>query len=135
MADALPRYRPGNAVSGFATDAIVAGTFVKVTGEPTADGAYQLVTCSAGDAVGVVFGVAEQDAGATSIDAHSVNRLVNVSRRGSIARVLAGGTIAAGAAVKVGANGKVVAQGGSGNIVGYCVKGASNGTYAEIDLL
>lgn len=135
MGDVIPRYRPGNSVPGFATDQIVAGTFVKVTAEPTTEGAYQLVTCAAGDAVGVVFGVAEQDAAATSVDAHSVNRMVNVSRRGTIARVVAGGTIAAGNPVKVGANGKALAQGGSGNIVGYCVKGGANGDIVEVDLL
>ena len=136
MGDALPRFRPGNAVPAFATDACVAGTFVKISADKNSDGAYQIVTCSAGDAVGVVFGVVEQDGGPTGApNVHSVNRMVNVSRRGTIARVLAGGTIAAGAAVKVGANGKAVAQGGTGNIVGYACNSVTSGQYCEVDLL
>lgn len=132
----LPRFRPGNAVPARPNaNPVVAGRFVSITADKDADGAYRIDHTGAGLAA---FGVVEQSSATDLVNepTHSVRRDVNVSRRGSIARVETGGAIAAGAAVKSDANGKAVAQGGTGVILGYaCNTTTASGQVAEVDLV
>src|SRR4051794_35003001 len=111
MAELIARYKPGENVPGFAAAQVTAGRFVVISADKTADGDYSIT--NAGTAGVAVFGVAERDSADTSQSAHSVERRVNVVRRGAIARVVAGGAIAAGGPVKTSNVGKAVAQGGS----------------------
>lgn len=135
FAEQLPRFRPGNSVPAKAggSDPIVAGTFVVIHADKSTEGDYVIDTASAG---AYAFGVAERTTGDKDLlPSHSLELRTNVSRRGSIARVLAGGGITAGQAVKVGSSGKAVYQNGSGVIVGYACNTVDTDDYCEVDLI
>lgn len=132
MAEMIARYKPGDNVPGFAATAVIAGRFVKISADKTTQGDYSIAPCGAGEKS---FGVAERDSVATTEPAHSVERRVNVVRRGAIARVTAGGSITAGGPVKSDAAGKAVAQGGTGEILGYACNTVSSGDICEVDLI
>lgn len=131
MAYMQARYKPGSEVSGFATTLIVGGTFVKVAADKTTAGDYSITTCGAGDSA---MGVAINDSAPTTEPATSVERRIDVVRRGAIARVTAGGTIAAGATVGSDAAGKAVTY-ASGTKLGIAMNAATNGTVVEVDLI
>lgn len=105
MAQMIARYKPGVNVAGFATTAVLAGRFVKISATITASGDYSIAPCGAGERA---FGVAEADSAATSEAASSVERRVNVVRSGAIARVTAGDAISAGGLVAAGTGGKAI---------------------------
>lgn len=99
------RYKPGVNVPAFCATLVRAGRFVKVTGDKTADGAYQIGECALGERA---FGVSEADSGPTTQDSHSVERQVNVVRSGAIARVVPGATLTAWQEVMSDAQGRVI---------------------------
>lgn len=105
MAELIARYKPGVNVPAFAKTAVLAGRFVKIVDDLTAQGDYQVGHAGAGDPA---LGVAEADSAATTEAATSVERRINVARRGSVARVTAGAAITAGALVQSDANGKAI---------------------------
>lgn len=131
MADLIARYKPGVNVPAFAKTAVIAGRFVAITDDLTDQGDYQVELCGAGE---YAFGVAEADSAADTEPDTSVERRVNVVRRGAIARVLAAGSISAGGPVKSDADGKAIAQAGSGVIVGYACNDCGNGDIVDVDL-
>lgn len=99
------RYKPGVNVPAYCPTLVRAGRFVKVTGDKTADGAYQIGECGLGERA---FGVAEADSAPTTQSAHSVERLINVCRSGAIARVVPGATLTAWQEVMSDAQGRVI---------------------------
>jgi hypothetical protein len=107
MAFAQARYLPGKTVPAFAKTAVTGGRFVKVVDDLTDEGAYQVGHCAvAGEHA---FGVAEADSAAATDPADSVERHINVIRRGAIARVKPGGAISRDTAVMTDASGQAVA--------------------------
>jgi hypothetical protein len=134
MTEQIARFKPGANVPGFAVTAVVAGHFVKIVADKTSQGDYSIGHCGAGEQA---LGVAERDSAAATEPAHSVERRVNVVRRGAIARVLAGADITAGAAVKSDGTGLAIPQAGTGIILGYACNTADfdTGQYVEVDLI
>jgi hypothetical protein len=131
MSEQVARYNPGENVPGFAAAVVNAGRFVKVSATKNANGAYPVEHAAVKTRP---FGVAQQDSGPTSQDEHAVERMINVIRRGAIARVQSGAAITAGEEVEVGANGKAVKL-AEGIAVGRCLVtvGAAD-VFTEIDL-
>ena len=138
MATLAARFKPGENVPVFANTQINAGTFVKIVGDKTSQGDYKAQHCVLGDKA---FGVAEADSAATTDDANSVWRRINVVRRGCIARVKPGAAIDASAgavAVMSDANGKAVAwdTNAAHAILGYALSScAGTDDFVEVDLL
>lgn len=144
MSEQIARYKPGQNVPGFAQAQVNAGRFVAVVGAKTANGDYPIEHAAAKSKR--PLGVAEQDSGPTTQDATSVERRVNVGRRGAIARVQAGVNLTGGEEVGIGANGKAVkaedpseAEVKEGKLtkvpaVGRCLTTVSAEAFAEVDL-
>lgn len=131
MSEQVARYNPGENVPGFAAAQVNAGRFVKASATKNANGAYPIEHAAVKTRP---FGVAQQDSAATSYDEHSTERMVNVIRRGAIARVCSGAAITAGEEVEVGASGKAVKL-NEGIAVGRClVTVGSADLFTEIDL-
>lgn len=106
MAEQISRFKPGVNVPAFAKTAVTAGRFVKIVDDKLDDyGDYQVGHCGAGERA---FGVAELDSAAATEPTHSVERRINIARRGAIARVTAGGALSAGDLVQSSANGRAV---------------------------
>ncbi|HXH36981.1 MAG TPA: capsid cement protein [Plantibacter sp.] len=105
MAEQIARFKPGENVPVFAQTQILAGRFVQVTGKDTR-GAYNGNHAPAGSSA---FGVSERDSAPSTYPAHSIDRMVNVVRRGAVAMVEAGAAIPAGTIVSSDANGRAVA--------------------------
>lgn len=133
----IARFKPGDNLPVYATGAdIAAGRFVTISGK-NSKGAYIGAHTGAGLAAS---GVAETDALAGKTDWRGGT---NLTRRGSVARVITGAAISIGAAVKADAAGKAIPQGGSGVILGYFIGlnltagGAATAAdqVAEIDLV
>lgn len=101
------RFNPGHSVPARAAAALVAGTFVKISANKDADGNYQVVTCGLGDRC---FGVTEEDVTTAQLaqSAHSVEQLVNVVRKGVIARIVPGANITHGQALQSDAQGRAI---------------------------
>jgi hypothetical protein len=96
----IARFKPGDNLPVYATGTdIAAGRFVTISGK-NSKGAYVGAHTGAGL---YASGVAETDAIAGKTDWRGGT---NLTRRGSVARVITGGAITAGAAVKADANGK-----------------------------
>lgn len=132
MAEAIARYKPGVNVPVFANTAILAGRFVKITGDKTTQGDYKAGQC---DTIGEFsFGVSEADSAPATDPADSVERRVNIVRSGAIARVKPGGAIAAWGPVKTDASGQAIAQGGTGTILGYAMQTVA-GTEALVEIV
>lgn len=104
----IGRFKPGENIPVFATNLIVAGRFVKIVGDKTAQGDYSAGHCGAGE---YACGVSQRDSAPVSDPATSQERRVEVMRRGGIARVLAGADITAGEALKSDAVGRAVPVG------------------------
>ncbi|MEC4763363.1 DUF2190 family protein [Mycobacterium sherrisii] len=116
-------YDPGRDITGQATAAITAKTFLAITGNRTSRGNIAVATAAA---AGRVCGVARNDAPSGG--------LVTIARGNSrVVKVTAGGAIAAFDEVQVGAGGTAVTL-SSGVPVGYALTAAANGSDAEISL-
>lgn len=132
----IARFKPGDNVPVYASSDINAGHFVTISGK-NAKGAYVAAHTGAGL---YASGVAEVDMIGGETDWRGGG---NITRRGSIARVVMGGAVTVGAAVKADASGRAVAQGGTGVILGYFLglnlTAGGNATAAdqvgEIDLI
>jgi len=131
MSEQVAVFNPGENVPGFATALVNAGRFVKVSATKNANGAYPVEHAAVKTRP---FGVSQVDSGPTTQDEHSFERMVNVIRRGAIARVMSGAAITATEEVEVGANGKAVKL-AEGLAVGRClVTVGATDLFTEIDL-
>lgn len=129
MAELLPRFRAGSSVPAFAATLVAAGHFVKVTGDKTAQGDYQVGHCAAGDAA---LGVAEYDSAPVSDPASSSTRRINVNRK-CIARVVPGAAITAGAKIQSDATGRAITW-ASGVELGIAMQTVlSTAAFVEVD--
>jgi hypothetical protein len=118
-------YSPGRDITGEATAAITAKTFLAITGDRSTTSGGNIAVAPA-TAAGRIVGVARNDA--------ATGQLVTIARGNSrVVKVTANGTIAAFAEVQVGANGQAVTK-SSGVAVGYALTGATSGVDAEISL-
>jgi hypothetical protein len=116
-------YDPGKDITGQATAAITAKTFLAINGDRTSGGNIAVATATA---AGRICGVARNDA--------PTGYQVTVARGNSrVVKVTAGGAIAAFAEVEVGAAGKAVTL-ASGVPVGYALTAAASAADAEISL-
>ena len=126
----IARFKPGENVPVYATGAnINAGRFVTISGRNAKN-----ADLGAHTGAGLYAnGVAEVDALADKTDWRGGT---NLTRRGSIARVVAGAAVAVGAAVKSDASGRAIAQGGTGVILGYALQAAAQaGDVIDVDLI
>lgn len=128
-AEQIARFKPGDNISVYAKKTLEAGRFVKVVGM-TAKGSYEAEQGTNKMAPQLVFGVTQRSA-AEGLPAASQDRLVEVVRPGSVARVEAGEEIKAGELVMCGANG--VAMKSTENPVGVAVSTAASGAFVEVD--
>jgi hypothetical protein len=118
-------YAPGENITGEATSAITAKTFLQITGDRSTTSGGNIAVAPA-TAAGRICGVARNDAASGA--------LVAIARGASrVVKVTANGTIAAFAEVQVGASGQAVTK-SSGVAVGYALTGAVSGADAEISL-
>lgn len=135
MASLIGRFKPGENVPGFATAQVNAGRFVRGTGAAGAGDApltaYPIAHCGAGLRA---FGVAEADSGPPTHNANSQTRMVNVARRGTISRVVAGAAVAALAEVESDATGRAITR-ATGVALGVALTAAAAaGDIIEVDL-
>jgi hypothetical protein len=134
MAEAIARFKPGVNVPGFCATAVLAGRFVKIVGDKTTDGDYQIGQCT-------VAGESRSASPRPTPPRRPTRRLERRAARqrrpaGAIARVKPGGAIAAWGPVKTDASGQAIAQGGTGNILGYaCHTVAGTEALVEIALV
>lgn len=120
MAQVQVHYRNGEAVTGKASAAIAAGTFVKISGAWGDRRVPPIAPAGAGD---IPFGFVRQD---TAVDA-----FVAVDRQGFVVDLASTGSIAAGDAIAVGAGGKAVKATEGAHVAGYAVS-ASNAGYTSV---
>lgn len=113
-------YSPGRDITGVATAAVTARTFVKVSGDRSGGN----IAVAPATAAGRIFGVAATDA--------AQGGLVAVARDG-VVKVTTAAAITAFAEVEVGSGGKAKAL-DEGTAVGYAITGAASGADAEIAL-
>lgn len=117
-------YAPGADITGVATAAVSANTFLAITADRA--GASGNISVGPATAAGRVCGVAKNDAVAGA--------LVSIARGNSrVVKVAAGGAITAGAEVEVGTGAKAVAL-ASGKAVGYVISTVASGGLAEVSL-
>lgn len=110
MADYLPKFKPGQAVTFTASAAVTGGRLVDVTGDRSVG--------PAGADVADVVGVAGFDA--------AIGESVTVyTRAGGVQRLTANGAIAAGAKVISATDGKVATIGAGTNPIGIALEAAA----------
>lgn len=108
MADYLPRFKPGQAVTFTATTAITGGRLVEVSGDRS-------VGTAAADSAKVV--------GTAGFDA-AIGESVTVYD-GGVQRLTASGVIAVGARVIAAATGKIATVGAGANPIGIALQAAA----------
>ncbi|MEE2816018.1 MAG: capsid cement protein [Actinomycetota bacterium] len=117
MADYLPKFKPGQAVTFTASADVTGGRLVAVTGNRT-------VGPAGADSAAVV--------GVAGFDAKNGERVTVFTRAGGVQALTAAGVIAAGAPVTAAANGKATT--GGTNIIGLAL-GAAAADNDVIDVL
>lgn len=123
MAESIPKFRPGVALTCHAAAAITGARFVTVVGEPVG-GNTQVGVPGAGARV---FGVAAQDAAAgAKVGVHH--------SPGQVVPVEAGAALAAGDLVTPSATGVAVVAAAGNAIAGQVTQGAGLGAQALVDL-
>ena len=110
MADYLPKFKPGEAVTFTASAAVTGGRLVVATGDRTVG--------PAGADSAAVIGVA-------AFDAASGESVTVFTRAGGIQRLTASAAIAAGAQVISAANGKIATVGAGANPIGIALVAAA----------
>lgn len=110
MADYLPKFKPGEAVTFTASADVIGGRLVAVTGPRT-------VGPAGADSAAVV--------GVASVDAVSGETLTVFTRAGGVHRLTASGAIAAGAKVSSAATGKIQTVGETENPIGMALEPAA----------
>lgn len=116
MADYLPKFKPGQAVTFTASAAVTGGRLQAVTGN---------LTCAdAGADSAAVIGVA-------GFDASTGESVTVFTRAGGVHPLVASGAIAAGAKVISAAGGKVATVGGGTNPIGIALRAAA----ADLDVV
>src|SRR5699024_723477 len=115
MADYLPVYKPGQALTLKASDAVTGGQIVEVTGDGTVG--------PAAAASAKVIGVAGFDA--------DTNENVTVFA-GGVQGVVANGSVSAGDSIVAGVSGSAVAQSGIDPVIGIALSDASDGNLVRV---
>ncbi|GGH34185.1 capsid cement protein [Microbacterium album] len=110
MADYLPKFKPGEAVTFTASADVTGGRLVAVTGDRT-------VGPADADSAAVV--------GVAGFDAKSGERVTVFTRAGGVHRLTAAGAIAAGASVISAADGKIATVGDGTNPIGLALAAAT----------
>ncbi len=110
MADYLPKFKPGQAVTFTASADITGGRLVAITGNRT-------VGPAGADSAAVV--------GVAGFDAKTGERVTVFTRAGGVHRLTASGAIAAGVKVSSAAAGKVQTLGSTTNPVGLALEAAT----------
>jgi hypothetical protein len=116
MADYLPRFTPGKAVTFAATADVIGGRLVAVTGNRTVG--------PAGADVAVVVGVA-------GFDALAGENVTVYTRPTGVQQLVASGAIVAGAKVISAAAGKIATAGAGVNPIGIALEAAA----ADLDVI
>lgn len=110
MADYLPKFKPGQAVTFTASVDVAGGRLVAVTGPRT-------VGLAAADSAAVV--------GVAGFDAKAGERVTVFTRAGGVHQLTAAGAIAAGAQVSAAAAGKAQTIGATENPIGLALEAAA----------
>jgi hypothetical protein len=110
MADYLPKFKPGQAVTFTASAAVTGGRLVEVTGNRAVGPA----TADAADVVGVA-----------GFDGISGDPVTVYTRAGGVHGLVASGAIAAGAKVISAAAGKIATIGAGANPIGIALEAAA----------
>ncbi|WP_336642331.1 capsid cement protein [Microbacterium sp. MMO-56] len=110
MADYLPKFKPGQAVTFTASADVTGGRLVAVTGVRT-------VGPAGADSAAV--------AGVAGFDAVAGERVTVFTRAGGVQQLVAAGVIAAGAKVSAAADGKVQTVGSTVNPIGLALEPAA----------
>lgn len=111
MADYLPKYRPGEAVTFAASADVTGGRLVSLT-------APNSVGPSGADSAAVI--------GVAGFDAKTGENVTVYTRAGGVQRLTASGAIAAGAKVSAAATGKVQTVGSTTNPIGLALQVATS---------
>lgn len=111
MADYLPKFKPGQAVTFKASAAVVGGRLVAVTGDRT-------VGPAGADAAAVV--------GVAGFDAAIGDDVTVFTRAGGVHPLVASGAIVAGVKVSAAAAGKVQTLGATTNPIGIALNAAAD---------
>lgn len=110
MADYLPKFKPGQAVTFTASADVTGGRLVAVTGNRT-------VGPAGADSAAVV--------GVAGFDALSGERVTVFTRAGGVQQLVASGAIAAGVKVSAAATGKIQTVGSTVNPIGLALEPAA----------
>lgn len=110
MADYLPKFKPGQAVTFTASADVTGGRLVAITGNRT-------VGPAGADSAAVV--------GVAGFDALSGERVTVFTRAGGVQQLVASGAIAAGAKVSAAATGKIQTVGSTVNPIGLALEPAA----------
>jgi hypothetical protein len=116
MADYLPKFKPGVAVTFTASSDVVGGRLVAVSGNRT-------VAPAPADSPAVV--------GTAGFDALAGEKVTVFTRAGSVHQLIASGAIAAGAKVTSAAAGKIATIGAGANPIGLALESAA----ADLDVV
>ncbi|WP_136036024.1 DUF2190 family protein [Microbacterium sp. K35] len=110
MADYLPKFKPGQAVTFTASADVTGGRLVAVTGNRT-------VGPAGADSAAVV--------GVAGFDAKAGERVTVFTRAGGVQQLTASGAIAAGVKVSSAAAGKIQTIGATANPIGLALEAAA----------
>lgn len=116
MADYLPKFKPGQAVTFTASADVIGGRLVSVTGNRT-------VGPAGADSASVV--------GVAAVDTVAGEKVTVFTRAGGVQQLVASAAIAAGAKVTSAAAGKIVTQGAGTNPIGLALEAAA----ADLDVV
>jgi Uncharacterized conserved protein (DUF2190) len=133
-AEQIARFKPGVSVSVYAKKTLEAGRLVKVVGRRS-DGVYEAEHADK-EMKSLPFGVTQRGA-AEGLPEKAQDRLVEVVRRGAVARIEAGAEVKAGELVEVSTGGVVIpqdAEAKKGIAVGRALSTAKKEEFAEVDL-
>jgi hypothetical protein len=123
LSSGLGVYEPGEDITGVATAAVTAKTFLAISGDRDVNGSLSVAPATA---AGRIAGVAKNTA--------PIGGLVGISRGGGrVVYVTTSAAVTAFQQVQVGAGGTAV-PGASGVAVGYALTSAASGADAEISL-
>lgn len=127
MADKIPRYFPGEALTGYPTADVAAGTLAMISADKTASGDYSIKPCTA-DSKSI--GMIARDVTVANFGAHDVDRRTAIYPEG-VLRLLTAAGITAGEEFYCSGAGKITKISGEHKALGMVLATAAEGTYAE----
>lgn len=128
MAEKLPRYFPGDALTGFPTEDVAAGTLCQIAGDKTAQGDYKVKPCGADVRP---LGMVARDVDVSELADADVDKRTLVYASG-VVRIKTAGGITAGEEVYCSGSGLIKKLAAEKTAIGLCLATAAEGDYAEV---